>query len=128
MLLAGSGNNADAQVHLRAAVEANTNSVMALSNLAWLLAAASDPTMRNGQEAVSLAERACRLTSYQNAQIIGTLADAYAEAGRFDDAVATAQKAHDVALASGQQDLAARNAQLLELYKSHMAFHMGANP
>jgi hypothetical protein len=55
--------------------------------------------------------------------LVGTLAAAYAEAGRFDDAVATAQKARDLALASGQKDLADRNQKLLELYQSHQAYH-----
>lgn len=125
MVLASGGSYSDALIHLRAAVDADTNSVTALSNLAWLLAAAPDPALRNGPAAVSLAEHACQLTRYQQAQVIGTLADAYAEAGRFDDAVAAAQKAHEVALASGDNHVAARNAQLMELYKSHRAFHMG---
>jgi len=127
MLLAGSGNYADGLVHLHAAVDADPNSVMALSNLAWLLAAAPDPAIRNGQEAVSMAERACRLTAYQKPQVIGTLAAAYAEAGRFNDAILAAQKARDVALATGDKKIADRNAQLLELYKSHKAFHMGSD-
>ncbi|HXC36780.1 MAG TPA: tetratricopeptide repeat protein [Candidatus Acidoferrales bacterium] len=124
MLSAGNGTYSDALVHLRAAVKADTNSVMALGNLAWLLAAAPDPALRNGPEAVSLAEHACQLTRYQQAKFIGTLAAAYAEAGRFDDAIATAQKAHDIALTNRDSHVAARNAQLMELYKSHHAYHM----
>ena len=54
--------------------------------------------------------------------LIGTLAAAYAEAGRFDEAVAAAQKAHDLALASGQKELATKNQQLLELYQSRQAY------
>src|SRR5208282_5745227 len=42
-----------------------TDSVIALNNLAWLLATASDPKLRNGKEAVRLAERACQLTQYK---------------------------------------------------------------
>ena len=73
---------------------------------------------------MTLAERACEMTHYQQAVLIGTLAAAYAEAGRFNDAVATAQKAHDVALAHGQTEIADRNLQLLQLYKSGQPFHM----
>ena len=54
-----------------------------LNNLAWILAANSDATLRNGAEAVALAERACKLTDYKEALLVGTLAAAYAEAGRF---------------------------------------------
>jgi hypothetical protein len=55
--------------------------------------------------------------------MIGTLADAYAEAGRFDDAVAAAQRAHDVAVGQDKTTVAARNLELLEEYRSHRAYH-----
>ncbi len=124
MLLANNGRDSEAATHYRKAVEVNSNSVMALNNLAWLLATSSDTAVRNGQEAVPLAEHACQLTHYQKAMVIGTLAAAYAEAGRFDDATAAAQKAHDVALAQSQKDIAAHNLELQKLYKSHKPFHM----
>ena len=63
-----------------------------LNNLAWILAASADPQVRNGPEAVLLAERACKLTDYKKPLLVGTLAAAYAEAGRFPEAVATARK------------------------------------
>ncbi len=113
----------DAINHYRRVLELDTNSVPALNNLAWLLATASDPQLRNGKEAVRLAERACQSTQYKQAFLIRTLAAAYAEAGRFDDAVATAQKARTLALAQGQKEIAAQNEQLLELYKSGRAYH-----
>ncbi|MGH7939605.1 MAG: tetratricopeptide repeat protein, partial [Limisphaerales bacterium] len=125
MCLASTGQDARALPHFRAAVMADTNSVMALNNLAWTLAAAADANLRDGREAVPLAEHACQLTHYKNAQSIGTLAAAYAEAGRFGDAIAAARKAQDVAQASGQRDIAERNAQLLKLYERHQAYHMG---
>ena len=64
-----------------------------LNNLAWALATHPDAKIRNGTRAVKLAEDACRQTQYQQTVMVGTLAAAYAEAGRFDDALATAQKA-----------------------------------
>jgi len=121
---ASAGRDADALAHFRAAVQADTNSVTALGDLAWTLAADADPSLRDGPQAVSLAEHACELTHYQNAQSIGTLAAAYAEAGRFDDAIAAARKARDVAQAQGEKEIADRNAQLLKLYEAHKAFHM----
>jgi tetratricopeptide (TPR) repeat protein len=122
-ILQGTGRNSEAVIHYRKALETDTNSVMGLNNLAWILATDSDPALRNGQEAIALADRACRLTQYDQAMLIGTLAAAYAEVGRFDDAVTTAQKARDVALAHGQQDLAGRNSELLKVYQSHHPFH-----
>jgi hypothetical protein len=50
--------------------------------------------------------------------LLGTLAAAYAEAGRFGDAVKTAEKARDLAAAAGLKDVAAKNSELLELYRT----------
>ena len=75
----------------------------ALNNLAWELATSPDAGDRDGALAVKLAERACELTHYQTAIFVGTLAAAYAEAGRFDEAVATAQKACALASEKAEQ-------------------------
>jgi len=53
------------------------------------------------REAVRLAERACELTHYDEPLFIGTLAAAYAEAGRFSEAVTTAEKAEQLATSAG---------------------------
>jgi tetratricopeptide (TPR) repeat protein len=123
MLSVANQQLSDAIEHCRRALELNTNSIPALNDLAWLLATASNPQLRNGKEAVLLAERACQLTQYKEAYPIGTLAAAYAEAGRFDDAVATTKKFRTVALAHGQDEIVAKNEQLLELLESGRAFH-----
>jgi hypothetical protein len=65
----------------------------------------------------------CALRDYQMPVLVGTLAAAYAEAGRFSEAIATAQKARDLAEAAGQGDVAEKNRQLLELYRSGRAYH-----
>ena len=113
----------DAIEHSRRLLELDTNSIPALNNLAWLLATTSDPQLRNGKEAVHLAEQACQLTQYKEAYPVGTLAAAYAEAGRFDDAVAAAKKFRTVALAHGQDEIVAKNEQLLKLLESGRAYH-----
>jgi hypothetical protein len=114
--------------HYQRVLELDTNSIPALDNLAWLRATAPDPSLRNGNEAVRLAERACQQTQYKEVDPIRTLAAAYAEAGRFDDAVATARKVLAMALAQGPKELAARDEQLLELYKSVRPYHHKAAP
>ncbi|HTR43861.1 MAG TPA: tetratricopeptide repeat protein [Pseudomonadales bacterium] len=124
MLLAKAGRDSEAISHYRKVVELNTNTVIALNNLAWLLAADSDPKLRNGPEAVSLSQHACELTQYQEAFLIGTLAVAYAEAGRFNEAVTASQKAQDVALAHGQKVVAEQNLKLMQLFKSGKPFHL----
>jgi tetratricopeptide (TPR) repeat protein len=77
-----------------------------MSRLARLLAASPDERLRNGPAAVQFAERACRAAKQPDPTMLDTLAAAYAEAGRFDDAVAAAQRAIDLAQALGRTDLA----------------------
>jgi tetratricopeptide (TPR) repeat protein len=104
-------------------LQAQPNMIEALNNLAWLLAASHDAAFRNGKEAVELAERACKLTQEKEALLIGTLAAAYAEAGRTAEAVKAAEKARDLALAAGQKDVANKNSELLAIYKAGGAYH-----
>src|SRR5262249_11224303 len=90
----------------------------ACNNLAWLLATCSEDRFRDGSEAVRMAEHICEVTGYQKAALIGTLAAAYAEAGRFPVATEAAEKAIQVASANGETALVERNRQLLELYQA----------
>ncbi len=117
LLLAGLGRPQEASVHYREALRLKPDWPEALNNFAWLLATAPEGSLRNGTEAVQLAQRACELTGNNRPMMVGTLAAAYAEAGRFPEAMATAQKAHDLAQAAGETELAATNLKLLELYR-----------
>ena len=107
----------------REALRLNPNLARALNNLAWMLAASPDDDLRNGAEAVRLAERACELTHDGEPLFIGTLAAAYAEAGRFPEAVTTAEKAAQLATSAGLKKVAEKNQQLLELYRAGKAYH-----
>lgn len=126
MLLESTGQDAEAIDHYRKVIALEPDAAVALNNLAWVLATDANPRLRNGTEAVSLAQHACELTHFQEAIFIGTLAAAYAEAGRFNDAIDTVKKARDTAIAHSEQGVADRNGQLMELYKSGRAFHMDA--
>jgi protein O-mannosyl-transferase len=107
---------------------ARLQALWALNDLAWLLATQPQPEARNGPRAVRFAERACELTRYQQTLIVGTLAAAYAEAGQFPKAVATAEQAIALASQTGEQALLAKNRQLLELYRAGRAYHEPAVP
>lgn len=100
------------------ALKIDPNQLSALNNLSWLLATNPDAQLRNGNRAVELGEQACKLTDWKVPVLMGTLAAAYAEAGRFDDAVATATKARDRALEQNQADVAKHNGELLKKYQS----------
>jgi tetratricopeptide (TPR) repeat protein len=109
--------------HYQKALELNPHAIDAHTNMAWVLATWPEDRIRNGTKAVELAERADHLTGSQNVRINITLAAAYAEVGRFADAVKTAQRALQLALAQG--NTAARvdtiRAQI-ELYESGSLF------
>jgi len=122
-LLYETGQFRDAAAKYRQALAAQPDRVEGLSNLAWMLAACPDPAVRNGPEAVRLAERACRLTEFKQAQVVSVLAAAYAEAGRFTDAVAASEKAVELATAAGDARFAAMNRRLLGLYRAGRPFH-----
>ena len=93
ILLENQGRIEEAMEHYRQAIQINPNDREALNNLALVLAAGPKAEFRNGAEAVRLAERACELTHYGKPVCIGTLAAAYAECGRFPEAVTLAEKA-----------------------------------
>jgi tetratricopeptide (TPR) repeat protein len=112
------GRTGEAIDHYRQALISLPNMVPALNELAWVLATDGDAKNRNGAEAVQLAERGCVLTDRKIPVLVGTLAAAYAEAGRFKEAIETAQQARDLAQAAGQPEVAEKNRQLLELYQS----------
>ena len=88
-----------------------------LNNLAWILSTCEDTKLREPARAVELAQRACELTNYQYPVSLDVLAAAYASAGRFDDAVETAEKALNMAMATNQQRLADEIQKRLESYK-----------
>jgi Flp pilus assembly protein TadD len=104
--------------HYRASLRLKADAPDTLNNLAWVLATASQATLRNGRQAVEYAQRACELTRQQQPVLLGTLAAAQAEAGQFEQAVATAQAARDLARARNQPALAERNENLLKEYQA----------
>ena len=111
--------------HLAEALRCRPDWIGPLSSLAWIYATYEGPDLPRPAEAVGLAERACKLTNHRHPLPLDILAAAYAAAGRFDDAVAAAQRA--LALASsarGTQGLAAQIRERLQLYQSGRAYRM----
>jgi len=114
---------AAAKAELLVLLQFNPDAAEVMNDLAWISATCPDATVRDGEFAVRLAERACMLTEYKQALLIGTLAAAYAESGQFPAAVKAAQQARAMALAQGQNKVAASNEKLLEIYESGRAYH-----
>jgi len=122
MALASRGRVEDAVTHYREALEIDPGYVEALNNLAWLRATWPDATYRDGTEAVELAQRAVTITGGQQPEFLDTLAAAYAEAGRFENAVTTARQALDLAFQQKKQALVESLQSRLMRYESRSAF------
>jgi len=118
MALAQEGKVAEAMTQYRQVLAALPDSVEALDNLAWLLATSADPLLRDGPKAVQLAERAQSLTKGRDANVLDTLAAAYAEAGDFAKAVQTAQNALQLAQAQSNTQLAEALRREISLYQA----------
>jgi Tfp pilus assembly protein PilF len=89
------GQTAEAIAQFRLAIELRPGFAAAVNNLAWILATSPEPQFRDGNEAVRLATEACELTQFAQPNTLGTLAVAYAETGKFREAIALAEQAQD---------------------------------
>lgn len=94
-------------------------------NLAWLLSTCPDPEVRDGRRAVKLAEEVLEASGGRSAEAMEVLAAAYAEAGRFGDAVRMAKKAISLARSSGREELARNIEAQLRSYEARRPFRMG---
>jgi arylsulfatase A-like enzyme/Tfp pilus assembly protein PilF len=106
---------------LRVGAENNPGNVRFLNMLAKVLAMSSRDDVRNGREAVGLAEQASRLTEDRHPSVLQTLAAAYAEAGRMDKAIETAQVAIPLAKAINDERLAREIESQLQGYREGRA-------
>jgi tetratricopeptide (TPR) repeat protein len=93
-----------------------------LNNLAWTLATWPDSLVRDGPQAVKLAEKADSLTRQSSPIIAATLAAAYAESGRFPEAIETVNRAIRLALAEGNTSRADSIRTQLRTYEAGSAF------
>ena len=121
MALATLGNVTEAIVHYDMALKINPDNPNACSSLAWLQSTHPDASVRNGNEAVRLAERAAERSGRQDPNMLDTLAAAYAEAGRFEEAKSTAKQA--LMLANGQH-----NAALADVLHARIALYESGQP
>jgi Flp pilus assembly protein TadD len=89
----------------------------ALDGLAWILSTDARPDFRNGTEAAKMAERACELTGKNDPVKLKTLAAAYAETGRFEEAMNTLRTAKDLAANANRQELVNECSLMLEHFQ-----------
>ena len=107
------GRIEEAIAHYRDVLRIQPDYVEAHLDLAWLWATVPDPNIRDGQRALKHAQLAARPAGEENPSVLETLAAAYAELGKFDEAVLWQEKAIQMT-PDGQQDVVRAR---LELYK-----------
>ncbi|HST31289.1 MAG TPA: tetratricopeptide repeat protein [Chthoniobacterales bacterium] len=112
----------EAVSHYEIALRSEPDSEMPLNNMAWVLSAAPDDSVRNGPRAVDVALRLSRVTQNKNPFYIRTLAAAYAEAGQFDKAIEAGATASGLADAQQQFQLAVKIEDETKLYRQHQPF------
>jgi tetratricopeptide (TPR) repeat protein len=121
-VFANQGKTKEAILNYRKALSFSPYMSGVIYNLSWILACSVDEKYRNGTEAVQLAEKLCEITNYEQSLALDALAAAYAETGRFEEAVLTAQKALKLALLYGPEELALGLQKRLELYQAKRPF------
>ncbi len=117
------GRHREALAVLRTALSLAPDQAVILGNMAWILAASPDTSIRNASEAVALAEKAVALSGGKDPTILENLATAYAAAGRFPEAVAAIEKALSAASGQGDDKLASELKNRLALYQSKRKSH-----
>ena len=122
LALEQTGKSPEAIGHLEQALRIKPDYPGVQNNLAWLLATVPRADGGDPVRAVTLAQRACELGSNRDPACLDTLGVAYASAGRFDDAIATAQKALELARSANQAELVQGIATRLEMYRRDQAY------
>jgi tetratricopeptide (TPR) repeat protein len=126
--LAACDRHPEAIAQYREALRLDPQSLVAGNNLAWIMATHPDAALRDGPTATHLAEAACTATQRRVAVFLGTLAAAYAESGRFSEAVKTAEEAAAIATAKGETEVANRNEVLKRMYEDRRAYRESPPP
>ncbi len=118
----------EAAAHIRQALTLNPRlaeeprSLPCVNSYAWLRATDPDPALRDGDEALRVAQNVCQAVHFEQPRAIDTLAAAYAETGQFDEAVHYAQQVVERAVATGDSVLVEQAGARLQLYRSGQAY------
>jgi tetratricopeptide (TPR) repeat protein len=117
------GRPAEAMTQYRQSLKLQPDNLEALKNLAWLRATCPRASLRNGAEAIELAQRANQLSRGKRSDVLDTLAAAYAEAGWFPEALAAARKALQLATPQDAPTFQDALRGRITLYEAGKPFH-----
>jgi tetratricopeptide (TPR) repeat protein len=118
IVLIQQGRVSEAIAQWQEALTVQPNNGNAASNLAWVFATAPQDSIRNGARAVELAEKAMRLSGGKIPMVFRIAAAAFAEDGRFADAIQTAQRGAELAAGQGNSALAVELRNNVALYEA----------
>ena len=118
------GKQAEAISDYQAALDLQPEDSGILNNLAWILATSPDDSLRDGKRAIELATNACKVTKYQEAHILSTLAAGYAETGDFTTAIHWSEEA----VAAGRKEQKEQLAKELHSYQEHKPWREAMPP
>lgn len=104
---------------LREAVHAGSTSVELINNYAYALATCPVDELRDGPAAVSAAQGAIELAEESMPALLDTLAAAYAESGKFDQAIKTLESAITMLEQTAPPEAVSEYRRKLELYRSN---------
>jgi tetratricopeptide (TPR) repeat protein len=121
------GRPADAQREYNSATELAPDWPEKVARSAWQLATDPDPAHRLGPRAVLLAEQASEARGGRSAELLDVLAAAYAEVGRWEEAVAVADRGVTAAEAGGRSGLAGQLRSRRDLYKERKPYRQEAS-
>jgi len=118
---------ADAIKTFRRGLEVEPRHMVMGNEMAWLMATVPDAQLRNAPQAIQIGERLAELTSRKEPRPLATLAAAYADSGRFDDAVRTATEALGLATAQDSTNLVAEIEVELQAYRQGKPYRLIGN-
>jgi tetratricopeptide (TPR) repeat protein len=118
----------DAPSKLKAIASSPPDSAPLLNELAWLFATHPNAALRDGLLAVQLSERACALTERKQPALLASAAAAYAEVGKFSEAIAAARNALSLARANGDAKTAGLAENLLTSFQSNQPYREEPGP
>jgi tetratricopeptide (TPR) repeat protein len=121
LVLARTSRTEEALAQYRLALQLIPEKPEWLADLAWILAAQEQPSLRDPQEALRLADKSCQRSGYQDAVGLQALAAAQAAAGRYAEALQTARRAQ-AATMPRHTDTAATLKKQVQLYEQEKPF------
>ena len=123
ILFASKGAIREAIAAWRQTLSFDSDNADAANNIAWVRSTAVDADLRDGAEALELAQRAIR-SGGENPVVLRTLAAAQAESGQFAQAVATAQRGETLAVKTEDRAMAESLRSCAETFRRGEPLHV----